>query len=179
MEYIDIYNEEGNPLGIKKTKKEVHEQGFWHRSVHVWITNSKGEILIQKRSPLVNNHPNEWDISSAGHISAGENDITSALRETEEELGLKLAPEDFIQIGTVRQTSKRDGYINNEINPVYVVRIDLEPDKIKKQEDEVSEVKFISHGELECFIKSRDPSFVQHPEEYKLLFEFLDKNHIV
>lgn len=177
MEYIDIYDEKGNSLGVKKTKKEVHEQGFWHRSVHIWVINSKGEVLIQRRSPLVDNHPNEWDISSAGHVSAGENDITSALREVREEIGLKLTPENFIQIGTVKQTSKRVGYINNEINPVYIIKMDLKIDKIKKQEEEVSEVKFIPYQELRGIIESKDFSFVQHPEEYKLLFEFLDKNY--
>jgi len=177
MEYLDIYDSSGKSLGIKKSKKEVHEKGLWHRSVHIWVINSKGEVLIQKRSPLVDNHPNEWDISSAGHISAGENDITSALRETEEEIGLRLFPENFTLIGVVEQTSTREGYINNEINPVYIVKMDLEPDKIKKQDEEVTEVKFIPYKKLQKIIENKDPSFVSHPEEYKLLFKFLEKNY--
>jgi len=177
MEYLDIYDSDGNPLGKKVLKKEAHDKGLWHKSVHIWVINSKGNILIQKRASTVDNHPNEWDISSAGHISAGESDITSALRETEEELGLKLTPKDFLLIGTVRQMSKREGYINNEINPVYVVKMDLDPAKIKLQEEEVSEAKFIDRKELQKLIESKDPAFVQHPEEYKLLFQFLEKNY--
>ena len=174
MEYLDICDSEGNLIGERKLKKEVHEQGLWHRSVHVWIVNSKKEVLIQKRSPLKDNHPNEWDISSAGHVSAGEDDITSAIRETEEEIGLKFNPEDFILIGIVKQMSKREGYINNEINPVYVVKMDLDLDKIVKQEEEVSEVKFIAYKELKIIIEKKDPTFVQHSEEYKLLFDYLE-----
>jgi isopentenyldiphosphate isomerase len=177
MEYLDICDSDGKALGIKKSKKETHEKGLWHRSVHIWVVNSKGEVLIQKRSPLMDNHPNEWDISSAGHVSAGEDNMTSALRETEEEIGLKLLPEDFSLIGTVKQTSERIGYINKEINPVYVVKMDLEPSEIKKQAEEVSEVKFISYKELQNLILKKDPTFVQHPEEYKLLFNFLEKNY--
>jgi len=178
MEYIDIIDEEGNKLGIKKTKKEVHDQGLWHRSAHVWVVNSKGDVLIQKRSPLMDNHPNEWDISAAGHVSAGEDDITSALREVEEEIGLKLEPENLILIGTVKQLSKREGYINNEINPVYVVKMDLDPNKIIRQEEEVSEVKFIPYKELQGIIENKDPNFVRRPEEYKVLFDYLLKNYL-
>ena len=178
MEYIDIIDEEGNKLGTKKTKKEVHEQGLWHRSVHIWVVNSKGEVLIQKRSPLMDNHPNEWDVSTAGHVSAGEDDITSAMRETEEEIGLKITPKDFILIGIVKQMSKREGYINNEINPVYIIKMDLDPNKIIKQEEEVSEVKFIPYKELKNIIENKDPNFVKRPEEYKLLFDYLRKNNL-
>jgi len=175
IEYLDICDDKGNLLGIKESKKEAHNKGLWHKSVHVWVLNSKMELLIQKRSPLMDNHPNEWDISAAGHVSAGEDNITSALRETEEEIGLKLNPKDFIQIGTVKQCSKREGYINNEINPVYIIKMDLDLNSIKKQEEEVSEVKFIPYKKLKNLIDIKDQYFVQHPEEYKLLFEFLEK----
>ena len=177
MEYLDIYDNDGKPLGLKKTKKEAHNEGLWHKAAHVWIVNSKSEVLIQRRSPKVDNHPNQWDISAAGHISAGEDDITSALREVEEEIGLKLTPENLILIGIVKQQSARKGYINNEINPVYVLKMDLNPNEIKKQEDEVAEVKFIPRKELQRFIESKDPSFVPHPEEFVLLFDYLNKNY--
>ncbi len=174
-EYLDICNSDGVLTGEKATKKEAHDKGLWHRAVHIWILNSKRELLIQKRSPLMDNNPNKWDISTAGHVSAGEDYIISAQREVGEELGLEFKPEDFILIGNVRQMSKRDGYINNEFNPVYIVKKDVNIDDIKKQEDEVSEVKFIYFKELEKIIESKDPSFVSQDEEYKLLFNYLEK----
>lgn len=174
MEYIDICDSEGNLTGEKKLKKEIHNQGLWHKSVHVWFVNSKKEVLIQKRSPQKDNHPNEWDISAAGHVSAGENDINSAVRETEEEIGLKIDPENFILIGTIKQMSKREGYVNNEVNPVFIVLMELDTDKIIKQEEEVSEVKFIDYKELKRLIESKDQTFVSHDDEYKLLFDYLE-----
>ena len=175
MEYLDICDGKGKLTGEKKTKKEVHEQGLWHRSVHVWIVNSENEVLLQKRSPLMDNHPNEWDISVAGHISTGEDYITSLLREMKEEIGLKIEPEELIQIGELTQMSKREGYINNEVNPVYIVRKDLNIDKLKKQYEEVSEVKFMPYKKFRDLIESEDCSFVPHPEEYKLLFKYLNE----
>ncbi|MEI7689158.1 MAG: NUDIX domain-containing protein [Candidatus Nomurabacteria bacterium] len=174
MEYLDICDSEGNLLGNKELKTEVHRLGLWHRSVHVWILNSKEELLIQKRSPIMDNYPNEWDVSTAGHVSAGEDFITSAIRETKEEIGLKISKEDFNLIGTIKQTSSREGYINNEINPIYIVKMDLDPKELVKQKDEVTEVKFIKINDLKEIIEKKDPTFVQRTEEYKLLFNYLN-----
>ncbi len=72
VEMFDVLDKNGNKTGDVKTKKELHENGLWHSAVHVWIYNSKGEILLQKRSMKVTNWPGRWDISVAGHIPAGE-----------------------------------------------------------------------------------------------------------
>ncbi len=89
-EKIDVLNEKGELTGEIRTKKEVHELGLWHKSNHVWILNSEGELLLQHRAKNKENYGNAWDISAAGHVSAGESGIESALREIKEELGLSF-----------------------------------------------------------------------------------------
>jgi len=174
MEYLDIYDENGNKLGIKKPRKEAHDKGLWHKAVHIWIANSNGELLIQKRSSLKDNYPDMWDISTGGHISAGDDDVITAQREIKEELGLKIKPEDLTYIGIEKRMTKRIGYINNEIVAIYIVKKDLKLSEIKKQGEEVSEVKFIPYKELQKFIENKDPSFVPHFGEYRILFKFLE-----
>lgn len=174
MEYLDIYNSDGSLSGEKKTKKEVHEKGLLHKVAHIWFINSNKEVLIQKRSPLMDSHPNKWDISVAGHASAGEDVLTSALREAKEEIGLKLKADDLIKIGELRQSSQREDYINNEINSIYIVKMDLDVDSLIKQPEEVSELKYIPYQKLKTIVKNEDPSFVPHVEEYKLLFDYID-----
>eukprot|EP00667_Euglena_gracilis_P020143 EG_transcript_21766 len=59
--------------GFTKQRKDVHQNGDWHRSVHVWIYDTlNGTVLIQKRSPEKDTNPNRWDVSCAGHITAGD-----------------------------------------------------------------------------------------------------------
>lgn len=57
----------------------VHRDGDYHRAVHVWIyAESTQELLLQKRSDCKDSWPGQWDISSAGHISAGDASLVSA-----------------------------------------------------------------------------------------------------
>jgi len=39
-EYLDILDAHGNKIGQTKEKSQVHKDGDWHRSVHVWFLNS-------------------------------------------------------------------------------------------------------------------------------------------
>jgi len=177
MEYFDVLNKNGNKTGLKKSRVEVHKDGDWHRAVHVWIVTSKGKLLIQKRSPIKDSHPNMWDISSAGHVLAGSNDITTAIKEIKEEIGLSLTKDDFEYLFTCKNQKvlNNGAFINNEIDDVYLVHLDLDLSKLKLQEDEVSEVKLIHYKDLESEINEKDKKFVPHEKEYAELFKKLNK----
>jgi len=69
-------------------RSEVHGNNLRHRAVHIFIFNRKGDLLLQKRSRWKDRHPNLWDSSAAGHVEAGEEYDTTAVRELGEELGV-------------------------------------------------------------------------------------------
>ena len=50
LELLEIVDENNLVTGIRN-RAEIHRQGIWHRSVHIFIFNSRGEIYLQKRSP--------------------------------------------------------------------------------------------------------------------------------
>lgn len=179
MEYIDILDKKGNPTGEAKSRKEVHENGYWHRAVHIWIINSKNELLVQKRSPKKINNPNRWDISSAGHVESGGNPTDTALRELNEELGLKITADELEHVFTVKYQSilNEGAYINNEFDEVFLVLMDLDLSKINIQQEELTEVKFIHYKELEKNIKNGNKEFVLHRDEYKKLFTLLHQRY--
>eukprot|EP01119_Soliformovum_irregulare_P014431 TRINITY_DN3947_c0_g1_i2.p1 TRINITY_DN3947_c0_g1~~TRINITY_DN3947_c0_g1_i2.p1 ORF type:complete len:185 (+),score=48.17 TRINITY_DN3947_c0_g1_i2:17-571(+) len=76
-EYLDVLDENGKFTGISHPRSQVHREGLWHRVVHVWIVNSKGQVLLQQRTLNKESWPGMWDISSAGHISAGEGSLVT------------------------------------------------------------------------------------------------------
>jgi isopentenyldiphosphate isomerase len=175
VEYLDILDDKGNKTGKIASREEAHKLGLWHKAVHIWFINSQNEILLQLRSMKKESSPGKWDISVAGHVPAGEDDISGAIRETEEEIGLSLRPEDFEFIGNVKQESTRPeiNFINKEINPVFIVRKDLDISKLKIQKEEVDELKYILFKEFKEMVERRDPSLVLHTSEFELLFTYL------
>lgn len=177
-EYLDICDSGGNLIGQKEPKAEVHKKGLWHRSVHVWVVNSKNEILLQKRADDIESHPGEYDISAAGHLTAGDTFIKGALREVEEELGIKLEEKDLIKIGELHnESTQHEGkYINKEYNDIYVVKKDVPISDFIIQESEVSLVKYISLDEFKKWVNEKKSGLVSHPVEYKILFDYLENN---
>lgn len=86
-EVFDVVDLDDRVVG-QKTRAEVHAQGLIHRAVHVFVVGKKGQLLLQKRSLLKDVHPGDWDSSVAGHVDAGEDYATAAMRELEEEMGI-------------------------------------------------------------------------------------------
>lgn len=77
-------------------RKVANEKGYNVRIAAVLVFNSKGEIILQKISKNKKKDAGKWNYSAAGHVLAGEDYPTAALRELEEELGIKGEIEDYI-----------------------------------------------------------------------------------
>ncbi len=161
-EIIDIVDKNNNPLGIQKTKNEVHRDGLWHRASHIWIYNSKGEILLQLRAKEKSLYPNKWDISAAGHISTGEDPITSGLREAEEEIGLKIKKENLDFFKIIKHKDVFRDIKNNEFYYVYFLRFDGDITRLKLQKEEVQRIKFFPVDKIKKGLKTNSGKYVPH-----------------
>lgn len=178
MELLDVLDEKGNITGEVLGRKEVHATGLWHRCAHVWIINPKGELLLQKRSTKVANYPGMWDVSAAGHVSAGESKLETAVKELEEEIGVTADPAELIVIDELKvQVDKGPGKgTNNHFDDIYLLERDIDIGDLKLQKEEVDAVEFIPWRELRDRVASEPDSFVKRELEYKTLFEFLEEN---
>ena len=164
-EQIDVLDENGNKLGVVKTRAEVHANGLWHQAAHVWIFNSKGEILLQKRSMQKESWPGLWDTSAAGHLSAGDTPKEAAIRELREELGIMAKSKDLklIMVEKISIVPKR-GYYNNEFEYVYLLHWDELPKKL--QSEEVESVAFVPLNIFEKELKDPEASKKYAPNAY-------------
>lgn len=183
-ERLDVLNKTGQKTGISKPRGEVHRDGDYHRAVHVWIySESTQELLLQRRADCKDSWPGKWDISSAGHISAGDSSLVSAKRELQEELGISLPKDAFELIFIYLQECViNDGkFINNEFNDVYLVTtVDPIPlEAFTLQETEVSAVKYISFEEYRSLLVKEDPDYVPYEvdEQYGQLFEIIRRRY--
>jgi isopentenyldiphosphate isomerase len=130
-EHFDILDEAGNRTGVRRPRSEVHALGLLHRAVHVWIFCAEtGEVVLQRRAACKDSWPDRWDISSAGHVSAGDESLDSAVRELEEELGVVFPRSRFAFLFThlerLDSVQKGKPFLNHEFNDVYLVTVSAE-----------------------------------------------------
>ncbi len=103
-EIFDVVDENDEVLR-QETRELVHREGLIHRAVHIFVFNKRKELFLQKRSRLKDVHPGVWDSSAAGHLNAGERYESTAVRELEEEMGIRDAEvQEVAQIAPSEQT---------------------------------------------------------------------------
>lgn len=100
MELWDLYNERRELTGRDHIRGEEVPHGYYHLVVHIWIRNSKGEYLISQRSADRPACPLLWECIG-GSVIKGEDSLTGALRETQEEVGLVLSPGNAALVSSV------------------------------------------------------------------------------
>lgn len=168
-EWIDILTDSGAAAGTRKTKSDVHRDGDWHRAAHLWVVTPEKLVLLQRRAEAKENWPGLWDVSVAGHVSAGESAVDAALREAAEEIGLEVNASDLVPLGSIReQCVLNDGaYLDNEIHEIFVVRREVDLAALRLDPGEVAEVALVTPGDLGRY------ALVPHPEEYALLRSYL------
>jgi 8-oxo-dGTP pyrophosphatase MutT (NUDIX family) len=120
-----------------------------------------------------------WDISAAGHVQAGDNPSTTALRELSEELGMKADAAELIHLGAVshRHVDTSGTFRDNEFSEVFVLRRNVSLVKLSIQPEEVDEVAWCPAAMLPRRANRGDPSLVPHPEEYRILLAYLDQSN--
>ncbi|MGI8483514.1 MAG: NUDIX hydrolase [Thermomicrobiales bacterium] len=126
-ELFDIVTAYGVPTGAIKRRADVHRDGDWHRSIHVWIYGNDETgpfLLFQRRGMDKDTWPGVLDATAAGHLAAGEC-VEDAFREIEEELGICPAPERLQRIGTrISANEQVPSTIDRELQEVFFLRDD-------------------------------------------------------
>lgn len=175
MEYFDVLNEKGEKTGITKAREEVHRDGDWHRTVHIWVFNEHGDILLQRRSPNKDSNPNKLDISCGGHLSAGDDSISGGIRELKEELGIDATPNDLKFISTIKKSTKySENYTNREFADVYFLLTNKSIDELKFQEEEITEIMFVPLKKFREMVQNKQNDLLLHDEEYNLVLNICD-----
>ena len=108
-EYFDILDEKGNYTGKIETRKKCHKEGLYHKAVVVFIMNSKGQVLLQKRSANKRMWPNMWDVTVGGHVETGEFGRHALIREVKEETNLDLDKDGEVDSNLINQDTDKDG----------------------------------------------------------------------
>lgn len=157
------------PTGQTALKSEAHSKGWFHPTVHIWLYTATGKILIQQRGKNKATYPLLWDVSVAGHVGAGEDIITSALREVEEEIGLKIRKQDLKKIGVFKSVQKHSASLtDSEFHHTFLCELKVPFPTLKKQASEVEALELIPLIQLaeETIGLTQPYKYVPHDSKY-------------
>lgn len=174
-ELFDVVDAQGNPTGQTKARSAVHRDGDWHRAINVWVINPDHEILFQRRAADKDSYPGLLDVSCGGHIVAGEDSITTAIRELKEELNLDATPSELTYLDTDRTATRpAPDFINNSFNDLYLLHTQKTLDELHPQPEEVSELIFLSPQELRTRLAQHPEDFVPHTSWYQAILDIVE-----
>lgn len=168
QELLRVYSPEGAPTNTFKPRAEVHRDGDWHATVHLWLINSAGELLFQKRSNAAELHPGLWDVSAAGHV-VGEDSLEQSLeRESLEELGVKILAQDAEWLFTLQTRMTTVSLKERVFQHIYLLHRDIEAGELLLQQEEVTATAWHHHALLERLVEN-PTGYVPRTEEYARL----------
>lgn len=146
-ELLDVVGEDDQVIG-RETRSIIHQRGYWHRGVHVFLFAPDGRLLVQKRSADRASAPSALDGSVSEHVLAGESYYDAAVRGLKEELGLQGIP-----IRRLAKFRMNYGINDNEISELYEGAVD--PARVIFDPSEIESIHYYHTDELRAMM--RDP----------------------
>lgn len=142
-------------------KMQAHIEGKLHRAVSVFIFNSKGEWLLQKRAEGKYHSAGLWTNTCCSHPRPGEVTLKAAARRLKEEMGLscdlKFAFSFHYSAGV------GNGLTEHELDHVFIGTTDVQP---YPDPNEASSWKYAAYTEIAALIE-------HHPESFSEWFRMI------
>ncbi|HET9722171.1 MAG TPA: NUDIX hydrolase [Candidatus Saccharimonadales bacterium] len=153
MNKVITVDEKDKPIGLKSYSDLQYEDIY--RVSALWLTDINGSsCLLTQRKWTKRNDPGKWMAAASGTIEEGETYDDNIVHEIEEEIGLTgldlaKGPKEFIDEGKHRFFVQW-----------YFANVDKDKVKIKIQEDEVENFKWITIAELTMMVNNHTEDFV-------------------
>lgn len=147
-ELFDVVDADDRVLR-QEPRSVVHAQKLLHRAVHVFLFNSRQELLVQRRSATKDEYPLTYTSSASGHLAAGENYDDCAPREMQEEIGIAAELAFITKLPASEETSY-------EHTALYQAVSDAVP---SPDEQEVASVTFFTVPELMALLSIEPEKF--------------------
>jgi isopentenyldiphosphate isomerase len=143
-ELVDVLDEDGRVVG-STTRAEMRRLRLPHRCVYVFVFHPDGRLLIHRRTDSKEVFPGFWDVAVGGVVSAGEEWLAAAVRETAEEIGVDVEP-------TYHSDFHFDSGFGFVFGRIYSA---VHAGPFTLQESEVAEASFVPLDDLEALFASR------------------------
>ena len=151
---VILVDEQDNPIGVEE-KLAAHKKGLLHRAFSVFVFNSKGELLIQKRAKAKYHSGGLWTNTCCSHQAPGEETVAAAHRRLKEEMGFDCDVREISSL--LYKTSFDNGLIEHEFDHILIGIYNGPIDHVNP--DEAEDFKWITPDELLANMKKSPFSF--------------------
>ncbi len=145
LELWDVLDQNGNKTGKTIRRGEPFNPGEYHLVVFAFLKNLKGEFLISKRAPT-KMFPNHWEFP-AGSALSGETSLEAIIRETKEEVGIDLNPENGRLVKTLRHDPPWPQFAD-----LWLFEQEINESQIVCDPEEVTEARFVKPDQIKDFV---------------------------
>ena len=162
---VDHHDREIGVMG----KMQAHVEGKLHRAVSVFIFNSKGEWLLQKRAPGKYHSGDLWTNTCCSHPRPGEVTLKAAARRLKEEMGLSCTLN--FAFSFHYSAGVGNGLTEHELDHIFIGTTDSQP---YPDSNEASAWKYSSYGEIVSLIKHQPSDF---SEWFRMIYQRVQTFH--
>lgn len=149
---ICIVNEQDEVIEYRDFEASLTPNDIY-RVASLWVTNSKGEVLLARRAYTKSHDPGKWGPAVAGTVEEGETYESNIRKEAAEELGIT-----GVQFEPGKKYLSRGEKWSYFVQPFYVT-LDRPAEAFVIRKEEVAEVKWFSTEELKQVL-------TQYPDEF-------------
>ena len=160
MPKILLVNKYDQELGYAE-KIKVHKLGLLHRSFSIFIFNSRGKLLLQKRALDKYHSGGLWSNTCCSHQENPGILIQMANHRLKEEMGFTCKLEEVSSF--IYKTAVGNGLIENELDHVF---FGISDDKPKPNKREVTDYKYLALYKIKKDIS-------KNPEKYTKWFKII------
>jgi isopentenyl-diphosphate delta-isomerase len=137
-------------------KLKAHESGLLHRAFSIFLFNSKGEMLLQKRASEKYHSPEQWTNAVCSHPKIDETYLEAANRRLREELGINTNLQE--KFNFIYKAEVGQNLWEHELDYVFVGKFE---GNFNLDKNEVSEVRYISMQNLESETLDNPENFTE------------------
>ena len=165
-----LTDQDDNILGYEEKARCHYGTGLLHRALSIFIFNSSGQLLLQRRSASKPLWPLFWSNSVCSHPRKGEETHEAAARRLTQEIGVQ-APLRFLFTFQYQAAFENTGS-ENELCSVFIGKSDG-PFTVDPQE--IAEWRFVTTTELDQDLSARPHIYTPW---FKLEWQTIKKNHM-
>jgi len=169
-----LVDERDNPTGYME-KMEVHRKALLHRAFSVFLFNSNGEMLLQRRAMKKYHSGGLWTNTCCSHPYPGETPAEAGRRRMQEELGFETAVRPVFSF--IYKAALDNELTEHELDHVLIGEYD---GPVHPNEEEVGDYCYKSMDDLRSSLNT-------HPQLYTAWFQiafpmleaYLEKNKLM